>query len=125
MSGQKAPELAIGVDASRLAPGDYSALATVSSANSAGRQQLATVSLRVLPANADPVPEVSPTGVVFTTVAGEEPGSVTLALTMSGGAPIEYSSVGVTLDGTNWFDTRHPQVRSLRGHRRGCGYTRR
>lgn len=102
--GQKAPEIPFSVDASRLAPGDYSALATVSSPNSANRQQLATVSLRVLPPNSDAVPEVSPTGVVFTAVAGDEPGSATLTLTVNGGAPIEYTSVRATLDGVNWFE---------------------
>ena len=102
--GQKAPEISVGVDASRLAPGDYSALATVSSANSANRQQLATVSLRVLPPNSDAVPEVAPTGVVFTAVAGDEPGSATLTLTVNGGAPIDYTSVRATLDGVNWFE---------------------
>jgi len=104
VSGQKAPEISFGVDASRLTPGDYSALATVSSANSANRQQLATVALRVLPANSEAVPEVSPSGVVFTAAAGDEPGSATLTLTVSGGQPIEYSSARATLDGNNWFE---------------------
>jgi uncharacterized protein (TIGR03437 family) len=104
VSGEKAPEVSLGVDASRLAPGDYSALATVSSANSANRQQLATVALRVLPANSEAVPEVTPTGVVFTAAAGEEPGSATVTLSVSGGTPLEYSSVRATLDGNPWFE---------------------
>lgn len=104
VNGQKAPEIGFSVDASRLAPGDYSALTTVASANSANRQQLATVSLRVLPANSDAVPEVTPSGVVFTTVAGEEPGSVTLTLSVTGGAPLEFSTTRATLDGSNWFE---------------------
>jgi uncharacterized protein (TIGR03437 family) len=58
----------------------------------------------VLPPNSDAVPEVAPTGVVFTAVAGDEPGSATLTLTVNGGPPIDYTSVRATLDGVNWFE---------------------
>jgi uncharacterized protein (TIGR03437 family) len=104
VSGRTAPEVQVSVDASRLQPGEYSALATVSSPNSANRQQLGTVSLRVLPPNSEAAPEVAPSGVVFTAAAGEEPGSVTLLVTSSSTTPVEFSSVRATLDGGNWFE---------------------
>ena len=58
----------------------------------------------MLPANSDPVPEVTPSGLVFVTTAGAEPGSATLELRIGSGGAVDFTSARATLDGANWFE---------------------
>jgi uncharacterized protein (TIGR03437 family) len=65
----------VSIDPTGLAAGDYYGRILVSSLVAANSPQLLTVILTVLPAGTNPGPEVRPTGLVFTGVAGATPGS--------------------------------------------------
>jgi len=60
----------VGVDARSLTPATYYGKVTVSATGASNTPQTAVVVLVVLPAGSDPGPDVRPTGLVFTGIAG-------------------------------------------------------
>jgi uncharacterized protein (TIGR03437 family) len=66
--------VSVAIDASGLSPGSYSARVQVD-APAVNAPQVLTVTLNVLPAGSNPGPEMRPTGLIFTGIAGTNPGS--------------------------------------------------
>jgi uncharacterized protein (TIGR03437 family) len=64
----------VSIDPSTIAPGNYSGVIQIKGAASNAPQVL-TVTLNVLAAGSNPGPEIRPTGLIFTGVAGASPGS--------------------------------------------------
>jgi uncharacterized protein (TIGR03437 family) len=76
-AGAEAPSAQVDIDVSRLPqePGDYTGMVIVNAGDAANRSQVLTTFLRVLPKGSNPGAVVEPSDLVFTTAAGEAPGS--------------------------------------------------
>jgi uncharacterized protein (TIGR03437 family) len=92
------------VDASSLQPGDYFGNIQVSASGADNSPQSLVVVLNVLPPGSNPGPEVRPTGLVFTGVAGSESaGSQNVMVSNVSGAPqLTYGSNVAYLPEGNW-----------------------
>lgn len=103
-SSSVVPVVDVAVNPANLNPGPYYAQIQIVSADADNSPQTVTVLLNVLaPGSADPGPEVSPTGLVFTGAAGSVPGSQTVFISNLSANPITYSSSLSTADGAHWF----------------------
>lgn len=84
--------IGVSVDASALTPGTYSGQITVRAPGASNSPQSATVLLTVLPPGSNPGPDVRPTGLVFTGVAGGSPGSQSITVANVTSSPINFGS---------------------------------
>jgi uncharacterized protein (TIGR03437 family) len=85
--------VSVSVDAHALAPGTYYGQVKVTAAGASNSPQSAVVVLTVLPAGSNPGPVVSPTGLIFTGVAGSEsPGSKNVMIANITGTPTTFGS---------------------------------
>jgi uncharacterized protein (TIGR03437 family) len=90
----------ISVDASSLAPGAYYGKIAVSAVGASNSLQTAVVVLTVLPPGSNPGPDVRPTGLVFTGIAGASPGSQNITVAnvtanrINFGSSIGYNGAG-------------------------------
>ena len=88
----------VSIDPSTLGPGNYYGRIRVS-ATAANTPQVMTVILTVLPVGANPGPQVFPTGLIFTGVAGVTPGSQDVQV---GNPTGQVNSFQSGLDGTGF-----------------------
>ncbi len=69
------PLVEVDVNQAGLAPGNYYGQVQISAGAADNTPQVVTVALNVLPPGSDPGPLIRPTGLIFTTAAGVNPGS--------------------------------------------------
>jgi uncharacterized protein (TIGR03437 family) len=92
------------VNARSLAPGTYYGSIQVSATNADNAPQTVLIVLNVLPTGSNPGPEVNPTGLIFTGVAGaEDPGSQDVSIANVTGNPVLYGSSATYVTGGNWL----------------------
>jgi uncharacterized protein (TIGR03437 family) len=92
--------LSVGVTPDGLAAGQYYDQIEISG-DADNSPQLVTVLLNVLPEGSNPGPEVSPSGMIFITKAGENPGSQTVTFNHLGRGAVTYDSSRLG----SWYDT--------------------
>jgi uncharacterized protein (TIGR03437 family) len=92
--------LAVGVNPAGLAAGQYYDQIEISG-DADNSPQVVTVLLTVLPEGSNPGPEVTPSGMVFITRAGENPGSQTVTFNHLGRGAVTYDSSRLG----SWYDT--------------------
>jgi uncharacterized protein (TIGR03437 family) len=102
-------QVEVGINAQGLAlnPGSYYCLIQVSAADASNSPQSALVVLDLLKAGSNPGPDVEPSGLVFTAVAGAaNQGSQTVTVAnVTGAANINFSAVaGYNPDVTPWLE---------------------
>jgi uncharacterized protein (TIGR03437 family) len=95
------------VNAQALAPGQYFGNVQVTAPGASNSPQAVVVVLNVLPAGSNPGPQLRPTGLVFTGIAGtENPGSQTVTIANVTSTPIVYGSsptyVSAVNNAANW-----------------------
>lgn len=86
-----ASRVSVSVDASGLAAGEYHGRIQVEAA-AANTPQVLSVILHVLPPGSTPGPEIHPTSLIFTGVAGLSPGSRDVLIGNPGRTPVSYTS---------------------------------
>jgi uncharacterized protein (TIGR03437 family) len=92
------------VNAQALAPGVYHGQIQVSASGGDNSPQTVLVALNVLPAGSNPGPEVGPTGMVFTGLAGgENPGSQKVMIANVTASPLAYGSSPTYVGGGSWL----------------------
>jgi uncharacterized protein (TIGR03437 family) len=93
------------INAQSLAPGDYFGSIQVNAPGAADSPQTITVVLNVLPPGSNPGPEVRPTGLIFTGLAGRtDPGSQSVNVSnLSGRTQLSYGSSPTYVNGSNWL----------------------
>ena len=98
-------DVSINAQGQGLAPGSYYCQIQVSAVNASNSPQSALVVLDVLPAGSNPGPNVQPSGLVFTNVAGNEnPGSKIVMAANVTGIDINFdSSVAYGPSGSGWL----------------------
>src|SRR5204862_514290 len=72
--------LTVSVDASALQPGTYYGQIQITAPGADNSPQTVSVILNVLPRGSNPGPEVRPTGLVFSAVAGMRPSSQMISI---------------------------------------------
>lgn len=92
----------VSIDPSGLTKGDYYGQVRVTG-QADNSPQIVTVVLTVLGPGSTPVPEVRPTGLVFTGLQGSNPGSQIVRLSNLTGSVGSYNSGLVTFDGKQWL----------------------
>jgi uncharacterized protein (TIGR03437 family) len=100
---ENAPSLTVNVNPAGLAPGEYFGQVRLTSDNAINSPQIIPVMFNVLASTANPGPDVSPTGIVVTGVAGTSPGSQTVQIANLGTSPITYTLTRSSDDGRLWF----------------------
>ncbi|MBL8209740.1 MAG: hypothetical protein JNK87_03460 [Bryobacterales bacterium] len=95
--------LAIEVDPARLGPGVHYARLEVTSDDAANSPQYATIVVQVLPPNTPLPPEVQPSGLIFASRGGSNPGAQTVTVNNLQTRAVQYASARLTLDGASWF----------------------
>jgi uncharacterized protein (TIGR03437 family) len=95
--------VSVGVSAASLSPGNYYGQIVVSAAGAVNSPQSITVLLIVLPAGANPGPQVIPTGLIFTGTAGVSPGSQQVKIANVTSVSFNYASGKFTTDGAPWI----------------------
>jgi len=99
----RVPRVEAGVRAAGLAPGEYYARIEVRS-TAENSPQYVSVLLRVLPPGSDPGPQIRPTGLIFTDVAGGAGAASQEVLIANVGAGARsFRSGKLTLDGADWI----------------------
>ncbi|MFN0102864.1 MAG: BACON domain-containing protein [Bryobacteraceae bacterium] len=93
-------DLSVGVAPAGYPPGQYYDQIFITGAAD-NTPQVITVLMNVLPAGTNPGPEVSPSGMLFVTKAGENPGSQTVTYNHLGADAVTFNSSRL---GT-WYDT--------------------
>jgi uncharacterized protein (TIGR03437 family) len=91
------------VDASSLAPGAYYGQVQVVAAGASNSPQSALVVLTVLPSGQNPGPDVRPTGLVFTGIAGANPGSQIVTVANVTASPIAFGSSIAYVGAGGWI----------------------
>jgi len=84
-------DLSVSVNPAGLAAGQYYDRIEITG-DADNSPQLVTVLLNVLPEGTNPGPEVSPSGMIFITKQGENPGSQTVTLNHLGKGPVTFDS---------------------------------
>lgn len=92
----------VSIDHRGLDAGEYYGRVEVTSA-AENSPQTVTVILRVLPEGSTPPPDVRPTGLVFTALQGNNPGSQNVTITNLLKSTVAVSANGFTADGAQWF----------------------
>jgi uncharacterized protein (TIGR03437 family) len=104
-NGVNTPTITVSINQAGLGPGIYYGLVRIDSAAAANTPRLVTVVLRVLPADADPGPDIEPSELVFTAVQGAtSPGSKNLLIYNVSGTPQTYVSSIVASDPNDLFN---------------------
>jgi uncharacterized protein (TIGR03437 family) len=93
----------VSIDSSNMTPGDYYGQIEVQSSGADNSPQYVTVVLSVKPKGSALPPEIRPTGLIFTGLAGTVPGSQSVLIGNSNAAVASYNSNALTLDGANWL----------------------
>jgi uncharacterized protein (TIGR03437 family) len=100
----QAPEVEVSVNPLGLPAGVYYGRVLIIARGADNSPQSVSVVLNILPPFSNPGPVVTPTGLVFTGVAGGvSPGSQDVLVYNVSDRPISYTSGRLTLDGKNWF----------------------
>jgi hypothetical protein len=100
----QAASLAVKVDPTGLAAGEYYGQVAVAAPLAGNSPQLVSVVLNVLPPDNSPGAQVYPTGLLFTGVAhGPNPDARTVTLTNVATAAVAYTSSSLTDDGAAWI----------------------
>lgn len=96
--------LDVSVDGRALASGDYFGRVDITAPGADNSPQTLMVVLNVLPPGANPGPQVRPTGLIFTTVAGAgNPGSQSVNVSNVSGTAVTYGSSQTYVGGGKWF----------------------
>lgn len=104
-AGNVAPLVTVSVNQSGLSPGFYYGQVRIDSSGAANSPQVATIAMHVLPAGQDPGPQVTPSEIVFRTVAGEpSPSSASILLYNISATPQAYVSGVVASNANDQFD---------------------
>jgi uncharacterized protein (TIGR03437 family) len=99
-----APLINVSVNTAGLAPGDYYGRIDVTAPSAINSPQTVTVVLNVLPAGSNPGPQVRPSGLIFTGVAGGvKPGSQIVSVGNLTPAPLQYGSSQTYVVPGNWL----------------------
>ena len=85
----------VAVDPSNLPAGTYYGRITITSQAALNSPQLITVIVNVLPSGSPLLPEIFPTGLIFTGVAGVNPSSQDVTVGNSTNTPTSYQSQGI------------------------------
>ena len=99
------PLTAVTVNTATLPHGEYYGQIQIHSPGAENDPQTITVLLTVLPAGSNPGPQVAPTGLIFSGVAGSSPSSQNVFVSTVTTAPVQYTTRFVTSDGGNWLAT--------------------
>jgi uncharacterized protein (TIGR03437 family) len=103
------PAVQVSVNASALGAGTYYGRVVVAASTADNSPQMVAVVLNVLPAGTNPGPQVQPSALIFTGVAGgAQPSSQNIFLGNSAGKTLAYVSGRLTLDGADWFFVAPP-----------------
>ena len=94
------------VNSAGLAPGTYQTLIELSTPNGTGHPQFVTVTLHVVPATAEPIPAISPNGLLFVAREGEAaPAAQNLTVSNNGSQTLRFDLSAITVTGGNWLGT--------------------
>jgi len=91
-------DLTVSIDPAGLTAGQYYDRIEITG-DADNSPQIVTVLLNVLPEGSNPGPEVSPSGMIFITKQGENPGSQTVTLNHLGKGPVTFDSSRLG----NWY----------------------
>lgn len=98
------PQIRLDANPKGLAAGVYYGTVQVSSATANNSPQFVSVILNVLAPGSKIGPQVQPTGLIFTGIAGgESPGSQTVTVQSTESNPVTFHSGRVTADGGAWL----------------------
>ncbi len=101
----------VGVSTASLAPGTYFGRVQVDSSTAANRSKSVIVVLTVLPSNANPAPDIRPSGVAFTGFAGQSPGSKSVAVSNLANKQLTLgSSVSYTGQVGGWISVQPSDI---------------
>lgn len=104
VSGGGSQTVTVKVDQTGLAPGTYYGQVRVDSSGAANTPRVLTVAFRVLPADQDPGPIISPSEIVFRAIQGQPPPGAMIARVYNISAtPQTYVSSVVSSDPNNQF----------------------
>jgi adhesin/invasin len=103
-AGQVSAPIAVSVDPSGLAAGDYYGTIEIDAAGVANSPQFVSVVLNILAAAANPGAAVTPTGMIFTAVVnGANPKPQSVAVTDVLSRSTSFSATGTVTAGPSWF----------------------
>lgn len=106
------PTVDVAVSARNLAPGEYQGQIEFLSNGAVNSPQRVTVSLQVLPPGSNPGPELSASGLIFTSYAGDDSASQNVFVSNPSAVQAQYASGRLTFDGANWL-SHTPQSASV------------
>ncbi|MBM3763940.1 MAG: hypothetical protein FJW32_00990, partial [Acidobacteria bacterium] len=86
-----------------LAPGEYQGQIEFVSPGAVNSPQRVTVTLQVLPPGSSPGPELSASGLIFTSFVGDDTPSQNVLVSNPSTAQAQYASGRLTFDGANWL----------------------
>ena len=96
--------LRIAVDGAALRPGDYYARVDIRSPGIPNSPQTITAVLSVLAAGTTPGPQIHPSSLIFSSPAGESPGSQTITVSNLTGTPFAYAITSSYAEApSNWL----------------------
>lgn len=104
----------VGINAAGLSPGDYYGQIRITAEGADNTPQTVSVVLNVLPAGSNPGPDVRPSGLVFTGLAGTTPGSQAVVVANPQSADVAFNSGRITDSGQSWF-VHEPVAASIAG----------
>lgn len=95
----------VSVNPGGLAAGEYFGSVQISAPGASNSPQTVTIVLDVLPAGSNPGPQVLPSGLVFTGIAGgENPGAQTVTIANTTSVPHVYGSSVSYVSGNDWIN---------------------
>jgi uncharacterized protein (TIGR03437 family) len=97
------PAVNVGVNTAGLTPGEYYGRILVNAPGAANNPQSLTVVLDVLSTGSDPGPDVEPSGLILTGVAGTSPSSQLVSIANLSAQSTNFAIGKVTVDGQNWL----------------------
>ena len=98
------PAIAVNVNPSGLAAGDYYGQIRVDAPGAPNTPQIVSAVLNVSGANVNPGPSVDPTGLVFVSVVGSaSPPAQSVRITNLTNRPSSFTATGTVPSGTAWF----------------------
>lgn len=106
------PTVDVTVVPRNLAPGEYQGQIEFLSNGAVNSPQRVTVTLQVLPPGSNPGPELSASGLIFTSYAGDDAASQNVFVSNPSAVQAQFASGRLTFDGANWL-SHTPQSASI------------
>ncbi len=102
--GAAPPTITVTIDPTGLAPGDYYGQVVVAAAGAANSPQVISIVLNVNPANVNPGPVVTPTGLIFVRVPGQpNPAAQSIRITNLTNRASPFVANATFSAGARWF----------------------